>query len=180
MATYDTSDAIYGTGVYGAASYGSVSPTPTLTGVSATGSIAPVQITGFEIDLEENLDSVAATVSLGTIKPNWTISITGVSATGVQNSIVISRAKTLTGISLTGSIGSLALSNTTTLSGVQATGTADSLEEVFVVEKLTGVQGTTAINLPAPSNAITVFDPDNFSRARAIRLVEIQSSRRAA
>ena len=118
MATYDTSDAIYGTGVYGAASYGSVSPTPTLTGVSATGSIAPVQITGFEIDLEENLDSVAATVSLGTIKLNWTISITGVSATGQQNSIVISRAKTLTGVSLTGSIGSLGLSNTVTLSGV--------------------------------------------------------------
>jgi len=180
MATYDTSDAIYGTGVYGAASYGSVSPTPTLTGVSATGSIAPVQITGFEIDLEENLDSVAATVSLGTIKPNWTISITGVSATGQQNSIVISRAKTVTGISLTGSIGSLGLSNTVTLSGVQATGTADSLEEVFVVEKLTGVQGTTAINLPAPSNAITAFDPDNFNRSRTIRLVEIQSSRRAA
>lgn len=172
--------ALYGSGEYGKALYGIASGVAVLSGVSAAGSIAPVQITGFEIDLEENLDSVTATISVGTIKPNLTISILGVSATGQQNSIVISRAKTLTGVSLTGSIGSLALSNTTTLSGVQATGTADSLEEVFVVEKLTGVQGTTAVNLPAPSNAITAFDPDNFSRARAIRLVEVQSSRRAA
>ena len=99
--------ALYGSGEYGKALYGVAAGIASLAGVSATGSIAPVQITGFEIDLEENLDSVAATVSLGTIKPNWTIPIAGVSATGQQNSIVISRTQTLTGISLTGSVGSL-------------------------------------------------------------------------
>ena len=51
MATYTTTDAIYGTGAYGAASYGIVAPNIAISGVSATGTIAPVAINGFELDI---------------------------------------------------------------------------------------------------------------------------------
>jgi hypothetical protein len=287
MAVYGTDDAIYGTGTYGSASYDVVQPEVAITGVSATGSIAPVAINGFEIDiseplesvsaagqvgsltvtgaanvvpavaistgsvgtlsvnLSEVLDSVSATGATGVPKPNVDEPVSGVSATGVINgagldirsinrvpvtqngltgtinTLTVNLVKPVSGVSATGfvntlsenpseslasvsatgSIGTLTVTATSnfTLTGVSATGLVNTVSEnpaealgsvsatgaigsvrVLVVEKITAVDGTSALGTLTTTGVTTVFDPDNFSRARAIRLVEIQSSRRAA
>ena len=46
--------ALYGTGEFGKARYGIAFAVESITGVQATGSIAPVQVNGLEIDLSEN------------------------------------------------------------------------------------------------------------------------------
>ena len=108
MSFYDSSDAIYGVGRYGLARYGVVAPVVLLTGVSATGLIREPHLDGFEIDIHEKVDGVAATGSagsltlhvvekldsapstgfVGTVTPVVTVFVTGVEAfegfSGVQ------------------------------------------------------------------------------------------------
>ena len=67
MAFYDSTDALYGTGTYGSASYGTVQPEVAITGVSATGAIEPVSAGGFEIDISEKLVGVSATGQVNTV-----------------------------------------------------------------------------------------------------------------
>ena len=280
-----TYNAIYGTGQYGKAAYGIATADVALAGVSATGSIQPVAINGFEVDISEPLESVSAsgsvgslvvdvsqplagvsasgsigpvgvgtsgnilsaaatglangvtvnvterlnglvgtftlndagldirsinkvpvtivgiTGSIGSVSPNILHPISGVSATGSVNTLRENPSESLASVSATGSIGTLTVTATSnfTLTGVSATGLVNTVSEnpaealgsvsatgaigsvrVLVVEKITAVDGTSALGTLTAAGVTTTFDPNNFSRPRTIRLVEIQSSRRAA
>ena len=62
QAFFGANDALYGTGRYGSAIYGDVSPTINLPTQELVGTIATVQVGGqFEVDVSEPLDSVSAT-----------------------------------------------------------------------------------------------------------------------
>ena len=96
------------------------------------------------------------------VQPNVTEVLTGVSATGVANSVVINDlaqpagvsatgavntvepkiTEKISGVSATGSIGSLEHSNTVTLSGVVGTTNTPSLEPKVSEDIVTGVEGT--------------------------------------
>ena len=171
--------AIYGAGEYGKAQYGVAFARAQPDGVEATGSISPIQINGFEVDIGENLNSVSATGSIGTVSPNLAITVTGVEGTGVQNGIVIPAEELLGTVSATGFINQVGVGNSATLTGVQAVGSARTLEEQ-VSEAVESVQATGNIGTLTSTGVVTVFDPENFSKARAVRLIQEQTSRRAA
>ena len=171
--------AIYGSGKYGKAKYGVAFSTKQLTGVQATGAIAPVQVNGLEVDVDENLASVSATGAIGTVQPNISKTVTGVQGAGQVNSIVLNGQALLTGVVGTGSINTVGGGVKTSLTGVQATGSVNTLVE-DVTEALASVQGTTALGTITPSGVTTTFNAANFSRARTVRLIQLQSSRRAA
>ena len=171
--------ATYGSGKYGNAQYGVAFGIQQLTGVQATGAIAPVQVNGLEVDVDENLAGVSATGAIGTVKPNIAKAIAGVQATGTVNSVVIPAEETLSGVTATGFVNTVGVGNSVTLVGVQATGFVNTLVE-DVSEALASVQGTTALGSITPLGVTTTFNANNFSRARTVRLIEVQSSRRAA
>ena len=174
--------ALYGTGEFGKARYGIAQGIANPVGVQATGSIAPVQVNGFEIDLTENLDSVSATGSIGTVKPNVTEKITGVQATAQNNSIVLNATQALVGVSATGAINTVGIGNSARPTGVQATGFVNTLVE-DVSEALAGVQGTTAIGSPTTTAVVTTFVATAYSRNRTVKLqprASSAASRRAA
>jgi len=145
MATFDTADALYGTGQYGAASYGITSPTQVVGGVEGTGQVQTVAINGFEIDISERLvgvsataelgnvlgkgpaatktlDGVSATGSVGSVRENLKVVPTGVSATGSVNTVFENPDEGITGVSATGFVGSFTLSNTHRVTSVGMTG----------------------------------------------------------
>ena len=98
MSFYDINDALFGTGEYGSARYGIVSPNVSITGVSATGAIQAPSIGGLEVDISEVLTSVSATSSLGTIVPSVSDSVT---LTGV---VAINSTNPEFGLTLDGSL----------------------------------------------------------------------------
>lgn len=98
-----------------------------VSGVSATGTIAPVLAGGFEVDLTEPLQSVQGTISLGTLQVNV--------------------SKVLTGVSATNAVGTLTHSNTHALSGVQGTFTVGNIIPVANTRvSIVGVATTTIVN----------------------------------
>ena len=145
MATFDTADALYGTGQYGAASYGITSPSQVVGGVEGTGQVQTVAVNGFEIDLSERLVGVSATAeignvlgkgpaasktvdgvegtgSVGSLRANPGTTLTGVSAIGSVNTVFENPDEGLISVSATGSIGSLILSNSHRVTSVGMTG----------------------------------------------------------
>jgi hypothetical protein len=166
--------AVYGSGKYGKAKYGVAFSTKQLTGVQATSALGSIEVT-----TEENLASVSATGAIGTVQPNISKTVTGVQGAGQVNSIVLNGQALLTGVVGTGSINTVGGGVKTSLTGVQATGSVNTLVE-DVTEALASVQGTTALGTITPSGVTTTFNAANFSRARTVRLIELQSSRRAA
>ena len=122
MSTFGANDALYGTGTYGTARYGRVTPVVSISGVVGTGSIGTVEVkldttltgvsaTGIVNDVEEqpteNLESVSATGSIGTVTPKAEVSLTatGVSATGLVGDVEEQPTENLESVSATGSIG---------------------------------------------------------------------------
>jgi hypothetical protein len=110
---------------------------------------------------------------------NGSTTITNEASNVINLTLTATSNFTLTGVSATGLVNIVSENPDEVLGSVSATGAVGSVR-VFVVEKITGVSATGTIGTPTTTGVITVFDPDNFSRARTIRLVEIQSSRRAA
>ena len=179
---YDaTYTAVYGTGQYGKARYGIAFIATTVTGVQATGSIAPVQVNGFEIDLSENLDSVSATGSIGSVQVNITEKITGVQGVGQNNPVVINAVANPTGVSATGAINTVGIGNSARPTGVQATGIVNTLVE-DVSEAIASVQGTGTIGSPTVTGVVTVFVAANYNRDRTARMIpgETTAQRRKA
>src|SRR6056300_502934 len=117
----------YGSGLYGTSEYGVVNLTASISGVSATSTIAPVVAGGFEIDISEVISA-------------------GVSATGAVNTVQVNVTEILGSASATGAIGTLAISNTVTLTGVQATGAVNTVEEK-PTELLNSVSATGTVNV---------------------------------
>ena len=124
MSFYDSSDAIYGIGVYGQASYGIVTPVIQVTGVSATGSAGQVQ----EAVSEPLTTPGAITGTIGVVKPNVAEPIASVSATGEVNAPQVNVALVA--------------------ASVLATGAVSPLEQVALVEKPDGVSASGAIEVP--------------------------------
>lgn len=170
MAFYDSSDALYGTGVYGSASYGVVTPNVTLTGVSGTALTRTVHINAFEVDVTEplygpnaltgsigtlefantaTLTGVAGTVQIGTVSPNISFEVTGVIAVAQIRNLAPNVTEKVTGVSATGSINGAGLSIRSinrvpvTVSGM--TGSIGTLSPNVDESIAVGVQGTTAL-----------------------------------
>lgn len=163
---YDSAyTAIYGLGEYGKARYGIAFVVEAVTGVEATGSIAPVQVNGFEIDIGENLDSAAATGAVGPVQVNLTVPITGVEGVGQQNSVVINAVQVLTGVSATGFVNTVEEKPTEVLLSVSATMSVGTVSP-NITAGISGVFATLTVNLPAPSDAITVFTASAYDRKR--------------
>ena len=110
---------------------------------------------------------------------NGSTTITNEASNVITLTLTATSNFTLTGVSATGLVNTVSENPDEVLGSVSAIGAVGSVR-VLVVEKITGVSATGAIRTPTTTGVTTIFDPDNFSRARTIRLVEIQSLRRAA
>ena len=133
------------------------------------------------VDIVQPISGVSATGFVNTLSENPSESLASVSATGSIGTLTVTATSnfTLTGVSATGLVNTVSENPDEVLGSVSATGAVGSVR-VLVVERITGVPATGAIGTLTTTGVITVFDSDNFSRARTIRLVEVQSSRRAA
>jgi len=170
--------ALYGTGEYGKAVYGVVPRRATLTGVAATGAIAPVAVNGLELDISENLASVSATGQIGTVKPNITKAVSGVTGTGAVNTVQVNVGAGLTGVVGTGAIGVPSARSvvTVSVSGVSATGQVNTLFE-NVSENLLSVSATGSIGTLTTTGQTQVFVPSQYSKTRSFRLIPSQARR---
>lgn len=109
MSFYGSTDALYGTGTFGSASYGVVAPTVSISGAAATGSVQSVAINGFEIDLSERLGSVQANASVSTLGVGIKKTVDSVQATLTANSVGVGASETL------GSVEAVTANNTVTV-----------------------------------------------------------------
>ena len=96
----------FGSGRYGVSKYGEINLSKTLTGVSATGAVNAI---GSITTDGATLSGVSSVGSIGTISPDLTVSVIGVSATSAVGSGVI----TATGGGLTGVQGTTNTGDTT-------------------------------------------------------------------
>jgi len=150
----------YGTGAYGASSYGIEDISTTLTGVSATGAIGTV-----EDQTTERLESVSAT---GTVQALAQVKVTerldSVSATGIINTLHINNKFTLASVSATGAIepvsaGGFEIDISERITdGVSATSTVQALSQVKVTERLASATatGTVAAIIPHADSLIVL------------------------
>lgn len=122
----DAYNGLYGDGHYGKAVYGVVYADQGLTGVSATGTISPVQINGFEIDVSERLDSVSSTGSIGTLTHSNTHSIASVVGTTSLGSLGVGASGNVLSAAGTGLVGSVQVDISEVLTGVSATFTVNA------------------------------------------------------
>ena len=118
----------------------------------------------------ENLDSVSATGSIGSVQVDITEKITGVQGVGQVNPIVLNATQDVTGVSATGAINTVGVGNSARPTGVQATGIVNTLVE-DVSEALASVQGTTAIGSPTTTGVVTAFVAANYSRQRTLKII---------
>lgn len=175
-AIYGANDAIYGIGRYGTARYGIVTPFIQPRGFELTASVEPVSIDGFEIQVVEKVTGVSATVSIGNVK-TIPVLVSGVQATGAVNTVIgfVITFVDIAGVAGTGVIGTIEPQITEDLgenpvTSVSATGSVGSVQ-VDVVEKLASVSVVGTINLPAPSDAITVFVANAYDRKNTVRVI---------
>ena len=131
QAFFGANDALYGTGRYGSARYGNVSPTINLSSFELVGTIATVQVGGqFEVDVSERLLSVSATGQIGQVQTIPKL-ITSVSATGALGTIKPNPTEPVVGVNATGSIGTLTHSNTHSIASVVGTSTLNKGDRPF-------------------------------------------------
>ena len=131
----------YGSGLYGTSEYGVVNLTASISGVSATGTIASVVAGGFEVDVTERISTgVSATGSVGTLNIFIKVSVVGVSATGTVNTVKENINTPITGVQATGSVNTVEEKPTEALDSVSAIGAVGSLT-VHTAAGLTGVDG---------------------------------------
>ena len=117
-----------------------------VTGVSATGAVGTVTVTGTAV---VSLTGVSATGAVGTVAlvTNANISVTGVSATGAVGTVSVSGAAivSVTGVSATGAVGTITVSvaGIAPVTGVSATGAVGTVTATgTAVVSLTGVSAT--------------------------------------
>jgi hypothetical protein len=135
----------YGSGLYGTSEYGVVNLTASISGVSATGTIASVVAGGFEVDVTERISTgVSATGSVGTLNVFIKVSVVGVSATGTVNTVKENINTPITGVQATGSVNTVEEKPTEALDSVSATGSVNNVT-VNIIEKLESVSATGTI-----------------------------------
>ena len=141
-----TVSAIYGSGVYGSSEYGVINITVSISGVSATGTIASVVAGDFEVDVTERITiGVEGTGSVGSLTVNTAAGLTGVVGTFTVNAAgldirSINRVP-VSGSPMTGSIGTVSPNvDEPIATGVEATGQAGTVG-VNTAAGVTGVEG---------------------------------------
>ena len=172
QAFYGANDAIYGTGRYGVAIYGSQSPSINLPTLQLVGTIETVQVGGqFEVDVTEKLESVSATGQIGDIQTLPKV-VASVSATGQLGTIKPNIIEPVVGLSTTSNVGTLTHSNTHSIASVVGTFTVNKGDRPFaktfnfldapsfvttgtigtiqpnVDEPISGVSGTVSVGTP--------------------------------
>ena len=173
MAIYGTNDALYGTGTFGSAVFGSLSPTRSVAGVSATVSVTAVNAGGFEIDISERISTgVVGTGAIGSVGLGNSSNVAGVTSTVSIGQITIDNFTILTGVVGTGAIGTVEPQTTEVMSGVSATVSVNTFTSVTgkANQTPTTVVATGAIG--TVTKTAVVFDffavKDLYSRRRTI------------
>ena len=153
MAFYDSADALFGTGTYGSARYGRVTPVVQITGVSATANTRTIHLNVFEVDISEpiynaqgatgsvgsltlntaaGLSGVAGTSAVGTLSPNVDEPIGSVSAIGSVNTVTVNVQESVTGLVATATLDTTGLVvksiNTISVSGFELDGLVGTIE----------------------------------------------------
>ena len=181
MATYGTNDALYGTGTFGSAIFGQLTPVISLTGVSGTGEIEPPEIGGFEVDIGVRLTATTVgTGSVGSLQPNIKAEISGVTATVSLGQITIDALEeifTVVGTGSVGSVGAGVTPNVQEFTNVTATGQVGSISTIHVSEIIVSAGATATLGTGASAGIITtavVFDfnsvRDQYSRKRSVTI----------
>ena len=179
MATFDTADALYGTGQYGAASYGITSPSQVVSGVEGTGQVQTVAVNGFEIDISERLVGVSATAETGGVipkGPSTSTQIDGVSATGSVGSVRANPGTILVGVSATGSVNTVFENPDEGLISVSATGSIGSLT-FSNTHRVTSVGMTGSIGAGTYTGITLVIPVLGYSKVRTFILTPSQARR---
>ncbi len=176
MAIYGANDGLYGTGTFGTAVFGSLSPVKAITGVSGTGEIEPPEIGGFEVDIGIRLTATTVgTGSVGSLQPNIKAEISGVTATVSLGQITIDALEEILTVVGTGSVGSVGAGVTPNITGVTATGQVGSISKIHVSEIIVSAGGTATLGTGASAGITTtavVFDfnsvRDQYSKRRSV------------
>ena len=149
----------YGSGLYGTSEYGVVNLTASISGVSATGTIASVVAGGFEIDVTERIPTgVSATASAGILNVFIKVTVVGVSATGTVNTVRENINTPITGVQATGFVNTVEEKPTEALGSVSATGFVNDNFTFSNTHSLTGVSATGAVNTVTATGVIFDFE----------------------
>ena len=176
MAIYGANDGLYGTGTFGTAIFGSLSPVKAITGVSGTGQIEPPEIGGFEVDIGVRLTATTVgTGSVGSIPTSQVhvgAGLTGVTATVSIGQISISSTQSLFTVVGTGSVGSVGAGVTPNITGVTATGQVGSISTIHVSEIIVSAGATTTLGTVTPTAVVFDFNSvrDQYSRKRSVTI----------
>lgn len=151
----------------------------TLASVSVIGSVEPVSVGGFEIDISENLLSVSATGAVGSLTVNISELLNSVSSTGTITNVIPSgdANQTLVGVSASGAVESVSSGgfeidvSEKTLS-VSATGTVASVK-LNITEVLNSVAANTNVGSVVATGVTFLFDVNAFDKDRVIYAVAV-------
>ena len=186
MATYGANDGLYGTGTFGTAIFGQLTPVIALTGVFGTGVIEPPEIGGFEVDIGVRLTATTVgTGSVGSIPTSQVhvgAGLTGVTATVSLGQISISSTQSLFTVVGTGSVSSVGAGvtpNVQAFTNISATGhvtDTDPADEnsttVNVSENIVSTGITSSLGTVTPTAVVFDFNSvrDQYSRKRSVTI----------
>ena len=175
MATYGANDALYGTGTFGTARFGRVTPVISVTGVSGTGQIEPPEVGGFEVDIGIRLTATTVgTGSVGSLQPNIKAEISGTTATVSLGQITIDAVPEISGVVGTGFVSPVGVSYAFTVTGVTSTTQVGTATKVNVSEII--VSSGMTLSLGSVTTTAVVFNfqavRNDYSRRRTIYIAK--------
>src|SRR6056300_1420097 len=167
------------TGVSSTGSIGTlgISNTVTLTGTAGTTAIESVSAGGFEIDITERIStSGVATGAIGNVEPQVDENLNSVSSTGSIGTLVLHADSqlTLTGVTATASVNEVEDQTTEKLDSVSATGSVQALAQVKVSEALASAPATGTIGTVGTTAVVFDFQAvrEQYSRRRTVYIAE--------
>ena len=186
QAFFGANDAIYGTGRYGAAIYGSTSPTINAPSILATGTVASIAFDGLEVDVSEVIPTgVSATVTLGSVRTIPFI-LQSVSATSAVGTVFLVTSAGVTGVSATGAIEQVQVDGfeidvQERLQSVLATGAIGTLTHSNT-HSITSVVGTFTVDTLTVTGVLFNFVANDYDRKRVVYISrqDTVAERRAA
>ena len=175
MATYGANDALYGTGTFGTARFGRVTPVISVTGVSGTGQIEPPEVGGFEVDIGIRLTATTVgTGGVGSLQPNIKAEISGTTATVSLGQITIDAVEQISGVVGTGSVSPVGVGYAFTVTGVTSTTQVGTATKVNVSEII--VSSSMTLSLGSVTTTAVVFNfqavRNDYSRRRTIYIAK--------
>lgn len=151
----------------------------TLASVSATGSIEPVSVGGFEVDISENLLSVSATGTVGSLTVNISELLNSVTATGTITNVIPSGEanQTLVGVSASGAVEAVSFDGfeidiSEKVLSVSATGTVANVK-TNITEVLNSVAANTNVGSLVATGVTFSVDINAFDKDRVIYAVAV-------